>query len=61
MAFAAVIDAREDAENRLGKLREAMRLRREREKAAAQEAAINAQEADAPAKPRASGKPRRAR
>lgn len=46
MAFAAVIDAREDAKNRLGKLREAMRLRREREQAAAREATAASQKAD---------------
>jgi hypothetical protein len=56
MAFAAVIDAREDARNRLGKLREAMRLRREREKATAREAAANVKEAEGLTKGQASRK-----
>lgn len=38
MAFAAVIEAREDAKSRLGTLREAMRIRREREKQASDQA-----------------------
>lgn len=37
MAFAAVIEAREDAKSSLSTLREAMRERRERERRAAEE------------------------